>query len=369
MFSLAPQYYSPIYYAIVVFLSFLVFSQYEGYSEDRTYDGQQHSQLGIILFTFFLFFFIGLRPVSNQYFVDMDTYEDVYNIIRGRDFVFNTGAGTNLIFDNLFNYMASLELPSTYFYLIISAVYFIGISWACSLFFPNDKMAALLVYLSAFSTFAYGTNGIKAGAAASVFLVATALYERRQWIGVVLLLFISWGFHHAMILPIVAFVGCLMVKNPKVFLFFWVVCFFLSLFHVTFFQELMAGIIDDQGAGYLSGEGGHVRSDFFGGFRIDFVLYSVVPIVIGLIAIEKKKIESERYCFLLNLYTLINAVWLLCMYSDFTNRIAYLSWMLYPIVLIYPFLNEDWEGPKYKIFQWVVYIHLAFNLFMEFVYW
>ena len=57
------------------------------------------------------------------------------------------------------------------------------------------------------------------------------------------------------------------------------------------------------------------------------------------------------------------------MYSDYTNRIAYLSWFMYPIVLIYPFLNEEWEGPKYKIFQWVVYGHLAFNLVMVFIYW
>ena len=115
--------------------------------------------------------------------------------------------------------------------------------------------------------------------------------------------------------------------------------------------------------------GGYVKEDFLGGFRIDFVLYSAVPIVLGLIAIEKKFIVSEKYYFLLNLYTLVNALWLLCMYSDFTNRIAYLSWLLLPIVLIYPILNEEWEGAKYKLFQWVAYIHLAFNLFMVLIYW
>lgn len=57
------------------------------------------------------------------------------------------------------------------------------------------------------------------------------------------------------------------------------------------------------------------------------------------------------------------------MYSDYTNRIAYLSWFMYPIVLIYPFLNEEWEGPQYKYFQWVAYGHMAFNLFMAFIYW
>ncbi len=369
MFSLPPQFYSPIYYAIVAVLSIFVFSQYGNYTEDRFNEAPEERNLGIIIFTVLMAIFMGLRPVSGRFFVDMANYDEAYGVIKGHDFVYYGGAGSNLLFDSLFGFLASKDLPSTYFFLIISFIYFIGISLACSLFFPKDKFASILVYLSAFSTYAYGTNGIKAGAAASFFLVAVALYERRQWIWVVILMLVSYGFHHAMILPIVAFVACLVVRNPKIYLAFWVVCFFIAMFHITFFQELLANYTDEHGAGYLLGDGGHVKSSILGGFRIDFILYSVVPMVIGLIAIERKKIESQNYIFLLNLYTLINAVWLLCMYADFTNRISYLSWMLFPIVLIYPFLNEEWEGPKYKIFQWVVYGHLLFNLFMEFIYW
>ena len=369
MFGIAPEYYSPIYNIVVAVLSILVFSQYANRSDDRLEDVPDQPSLGVALFTVLMIIFIGLRPVSEKYFVDMATYDAAYGVLKGHDFVYYGGPGTNLLFDSLFGFLASKDVPVTYFFFIIAAIYFIGISLACCMLFPKDKMASVLVYLSAFSTFAYGTNGIKAGAAAAFFLVAVALYERRQWVWVVILLLVSYGFHHAMIMPIVAFVACLVVKNPKVYLIFWVVCFFISLFHITFFQELMANFIDEQGAGYLLGDGGYVKADFLGGFRIDFILYSVIPIIVGIIAVEQKKIQSDTYLFLLNLYTLTNAVWLLCMYADFTNRIAYLSWMLFPIVLIYPFLNEEWEGPRYKIFQWVVYGHLVFNLFMAFIYW
>lgn len=369
MFSLAPQYYSYLYYAIVTIMSLLAFLQYGNYSNERFNEAREEPVLWIVLLTLMLSVFIGLRPVSAEYFVDMDTYDQVYTLIEGDNFVFATGEDTNLLFDNLFAYMATHEIPSTYFFLIISLIYFIGISWACCLFFPKDKFASILVYLSAFSTFAYGTNGIKAGAAASLFLVAVALYERRQWVWVVILMLLSMGCHHAMILPLAAFIGCLIVKNPKIFLGLWVVCFFISLFHITIFQEIFARLVNEHGAEYLLGAGEALAQSALGGFRIDFIVYSVIPIVVGVIAIEKKQIESENYIFLLNLYTLINAVWLLCMYSEFTNRIAYLSWMLYPIVLIYPFLNEEWEGAKYRLFQWVAYLHLVFNLFMEFIYW
>ncbi len=350
-------------------MSFFVFSQYADYTNERLTEAPDQPSLGVWLFTLFMVFFIGLRPVSAEFFVDMDTYDVTYNVYKGLPFVFVSGGETNLIFDNLFRLYASLDLPSSYFFFTIAAIYFICITWACSAIFPKDKMASILVYLSAFSTYAYGTNGIKAGAAAAIFLVALAYYEKRQWVGVVLMSLISIGFHHSMMVPVAAFIVCVFVKNPRIFLVFWVACFFAALLHVTTFQELFAGIINEHGAEYLVGVGGYVKEDFLGGFRIDFVLYSAVPIVLGLIAIEKKFIVSEQYYFLLNLYTLVNALWLLCMYSDFTNRIAYLSWLMLPIVLIYPILNEEWEGAKYKLFQWVAYIHLAFNLFMVLIYW
>ena len=105
------------------------------------------------------------------------------------------------------------------------------------------------------------------------------------------------------------------------------------------------------------------------GFRIDFILYSFVPILVGWIAVLKKRIESRVYLFILNIYTFINGIWLLCIYATFTNRIAYLSWGLYPILLIYPFLKEDWGDGQYKIFKWVAYGHLGFTLFMNLVYY
>lgn len=358
----------PIYYVAVAILSFLAVSQYEAFSNERMHEVQEESGWGIALFTIILSLFIGFRPVSVEYFVDMENYADSYNALRAADYVFFTAEDSNILFDNLYLYLATHGVNVTYFFLLIAVIYFVCIAWACSMLFPKDKFISILVYLSAFSTYSYGVNGIKAGAAAALFLVAVAFFQRRKWFGVIIFMLLSYGMHHAMVLPLVAFWVCVFVKEPKVFLVFWVACFVVALFHVTFFQELMAGLVNEHGAEYLKGAGGYVKQ-IFGGFRIDFVLYSIIPMVVGLIAIEKKKIRSEKYEFLLNLYTLCNAIWLLCMYSDYTNRIAYLSWFLYPIVLIYPFLNEEWEGPQYKIFQWVVYGHLLFNLVMVFIYW
>ena len=106
------------------------------------------------------------------------------------------------------------------------------------------------------------------------------------------------------------------------------------------------------------------------GFRIDFVIYSAMPILVGYWAVYKKKLQlSKIYTCLLNLYMVLNGTWMLCMYANFTNRIAYLSWFLYPIVLIYPYLNENWGPTRYKDFSKVMLAHLGFTLFMKFVYY
>lgn len=173
---------------------------------------------------------------------------------------------------------------------------------------------------------------------------------------------ISLGFHHSMIMVVCAYIVVLLYKNRYIYFGIWLVSLFMALTHITLFQNLFYGLADEGGQGYL----GRVAES---GFRIDFVIYSAAPVIVGMIAILKRGVTSRVYTVMLNLYLLTNSVWMLCMYASFTNRIAYLSWFLYPFVLIYPFLNEDWSPVKYKSARLVAYGHLAFTLFMTFVYY
>ena len=111
--------------------------------------------------------------------------------------------------------------------------------------------------------------------------------------------------------------------------------------HITFFQDIFASLTDEQGAGYLITEDFGPYWDDVIRFRPDFVLYSSVPVVMGFFLLLKKRIVSSTYNFLLNFYLVTNSVWMLCMYAKFTNRIAYLSWFVYPILLIYPYIKLD----------------------------
>lgn len=310
--------------------------------------------------------FVGLRPVDIT-FVDMVSYEMVWDGLSQINYEI-TWDTDNVIFDNLMGVMSGTGIQIKWFFLLMAAINILGIWFSCDQMFPNDRIISFLVCLGAFSTFSYATNGIKAGSAASLFLVALAFNDKGKFIWTVVFLLLSLGFHHSMILPIAAFIVCKFVKKPQIFHLLWFLSFILAALHITYFQNLFGSIVDEQGAMYLLGNE-HIKTSMLGGFRIDFILYSFVPIVIGYYAVSKKWIRSKNYLFLLNLYTLANSIWMLCMYAEFTNRIAYLSWFMYPIVLIYPFLREDWGEGKYHTFKLVAYGHLAFTLFMAFVYY
>ena len=80
------------------------------------------------------------------------------------------------------------------------------------------------------------------------------------------------------------------------------------------------------------------------GFRWDFLLYSAMPILLGWYIVFKRGIVCEKYSYLLNTYILCNSFWIMMIRASYSNRFAYLSWFLYPIVLAYPLLS-------FKVFQ------------------
>ena len=362
------QSYYTIYLILVTIITLITYFKYDKRNGNITYPLNKRKKDGTFILAILMVLFIGYRP-ANFVFVDMMNYITFYHALyEGNVFVFDKEA-ENLIFDNYLAWVGSKYLGTSFFFVSIAAIYFICTYIACRRMFPRDTLAAYLVFLAAFSTFSYGTNGIKAGAAAAIFLMALSYRDNLKIC--IPLIIASWGFHHSMIMPIIAFILTFIYKNSKVYFVAWFLCLLIAIFHITFFQQLFADILSDSGnsgANYLNEQ----NDDWGGriGFRIDFVIYSTMPILVGYWAVYRKKLQlSKLYTCLLNLYMALNGTWLLCMYANFTNRIAYLSWFLYPIVLIYPYLNENWGPSRYKTFSRVMLAHLGFTLFMKFIYY
>lgn len=354
-------YYQYIYLIVVTLMTFFAISSYNRL-------GKQHntivlSQFVTFLLLLFIIFFIGTRPISGKYFLDMANYSQYYEVLMGEHFGFDWDVD-NLIWDNLFAWMASVGMSFTTWVFLVAVAYFGLMYWACRKLFKNDVLLSYVMYLGAFSTFSYGTNGMKAGVAASLFLVAMA-YRDKPLVSIPIAL-LTYGFHHSMSMVIAAYLIVLWVKNPKYYLWGWIASVVIAALHISYFQVLFAGFTDEQGAEYLLSKGG---DGYIIGFRPDFILYSSVPIIVGHYIINKYVYRSKTFIFLLNLYTMANSLWMLCMYANFSNRIAYLSWFMYPIVLLYPFVHYNTSQKHGRYLRWVVYGHLGFTLFMTFIYY
>ena len=350
-----------IYLLIVTLMTFYAMSFYNKWG--KRLNSKKTSVVVAFLLLFVIVVFIGTRPDSSRFFGDMGNYHRGYDNQLDDRFLFDWDT-ENIIFDNLFSYMASVGISFEVWVLLMSILYFGLMFVACWRLFDRDVLLAFVTYLGAFSTFSYGTNGMKAGVAASLFLVAMA-YRDKLWISVPIAL-LTYGFHHSMSLVIASYFLVLFVKNPKYYFIGWIACLIIAALHITFFQTFFAGFTDERGAAYLSVT--EETSESHIGFRPDFILYSAVPVYLGHLIKNKYKFQSDTYSFLFRLYVTTNAMWMLCMYSDFTNRISYLSWFMYPIVLLYPFISRDKIQLQSKYFKYVVYGHLSFTLFMVLVY-
>ena len=317
-----------------------------------------HNSPMCIIMVVLLAVFIGFRPISVG--ADTSQYYQEYSYVQGEVFQFDKDVD-NIVYNNLIAFLGSLNIDIRALFLLMSFIYFSGIYLACKKLFPQNQEVAFMSYLVAFSTFSYGVNGMKAGVAGSIFLLALA-YKDKKAISIVLA-FLSVGFHHSMIVVAYAYVISFFVKNTKFFFYVWLLCTIMAVAHIDAFQSLFASIADEKGREYLLGD------DYLTGFRPDFILYSAMPVLVGYIMIFKKKVHNDMYELWLRVYLTTNSVWMLCMYASYTNRIAYLSWFMYPIVLLIPFFAISTSNSQLTVGKRVVQYHLFFTLFMVIVYY
>lgn len=309
--------------------------------------------------------FIGFRPYNGA-FVDMMNYIELLNFYSNREYEFDWNTD-NKIFDNFFVWFASGNYDYRYFFLIIAIIYFGAMYCGLKRLFPDNTKLAFLTYLAGFSTFSYSVNGIKAGAAASIFILALSFWDKKVICSILML--ISLGFHHSMTMPIGAAVISFFIKNTKFYYAIWGFCLLMAILHITYFQGVFAGMTNDSGVGYLTATEETTTARI--AFRPDFVLYSCVPVIMGYYFEIKGAYHLTRKTqFLIHFYILTNAIWLLCMYASFNNRIAYLSWFVYPIVIIAPFLDKrNHNSLRYVELGKAVRYHLYFTMFMVIVYY
>ena len=227
-------------------------------------------------------------------------------------------------------------------------------------------MVAYVAILASFSFYSYAVNGLRQGMACAIMLVVLALVKDKKWILSGILGYFAVGTHNSVLLLIAAIVLAFFYKNTKVYFSVWLVCIVLSAFSSGMMEAIFQsiGFLDTgRSAEYLDNANADMSQFSSVGFRYDFLLYSAIPIFLGVYEVYKGY-KDDDYKLILNTYIITNSFWVLVNRSWLSNRIAYLSWFMYAIVLIYPYLKQNNVPYRQRKLFFVLLGNAAFSYVM-----
>lgn len=308
--------------------------------------------------------FIGFRdPFGNwRYLGDTSHYTDIFfNYMDDPIYGIKSDYGFYILM------LFSKEFLNIYiFYLICAVIYVIPIFLVCKKYFNEFALFAFIMFISSMSFWSFGINGVRNGLATSIFLLGIYFYDKK-WLmyGLIVL---SLSFHKSMILSLLAFVIAMKTTNTifliRIWLVFVVVSYVFGSQVETFMSNFLLNseILEDRRVDtYFSDE---IDGEFMDRrYRFDFIIYSAIAILLAYYYKYKKGFNDAFYNRIVNTYIIANTIWVLLIYAAYTNRIAYLSWFIMPIVLVYPLLKDKNLVKKQSLFLGLLILgSLSFTL-------
>lgn len=305
--------------------------------------------------------YMGFRPI-NIAFGDTVNYNLEFKAMQADMHLLQFAYQGEWVFNSLMMLFAKYSTIH-YFFTLCASVYVGGMWWAVKRFFGNNHYLPFLVVLSMFTFWSYGVNGVRNGMAAA--LVILALSMRGKWVWQIVLCFLAIGIHKSLMVVIIGAFVSNKINNTRLYLIGWLFCIVLSAIVGEAISNYLLnfGLIEDNRfANYLTS---NQYSDEFSrtGFRWDFLLYSSLPVAIGVYFIYFKEYKDQIYIWLFNIYLFANAFWVIVIRAEFSNRFAQLSWFIMPLVLIYPYcMKEFWPNQSQRT-AWALLLFYLFTFF------
>lgn len=379
------------YWLVFVFCLFLYFS-YSG-SDNCSKLLQRNSVFPSVLLTILLIVYMGLRPVSFA-FGDTINYAAGYRTATGL-------ASYSLSLDKEWLWAAIMlsckhsGLTVNVWFLLIEIGYLGFVFLALKKLLAENTWIAILFFLSAFSTFTFGVNGIRNGLACSMVIYAFAIAANQNFIRLMMaagVLLLAFGIHRSISLPIAAFLAAsYVIKSPKLAIYFWLLSIGISLVAGGPVINFFAGMgFDDRMSSYANSMNENASQFSQTGFRWDFLAYSAMPVWLTWYVVRKAEKERAMYGetveeaetgvlgagriadahsmrvfnILATTYILANSFWVMVIRAAFSNRFAYLSWFLYPIIIAYAVIRlHIWEDQDRKA-GLILVLHAGFTIIM-----
>lgn len=346
---MAPELYRPVYISIVSVLC-LFFAFKFSTTPDSRFQQQRTDVIFPFILCIVLAIWLGNRPISGIYFSDTANYAWIYQL-------YNTDIGWTSIklhwnsewFWSFLMYICkSSGFDVHVFFTLIDIGYFLTAFWAIKRFVPSNPLVGMLFVLSSFMFFGFATNGIRNGLACHILLLAISFYLDDRYWAALFLGALALGTHFSVLLPIAAIFICrYALTDYRYAAAIWVISILVSATIGAQLTELASMFtMDDRMVGYLNSDDGIYQS----GFRWDFLIYSAPPVVLAWIIIVQRGVKDNWYTIMSSAYCLANAFWVMVIRASYSNRFAYLSWFLYPVLIVYPILNMPvWHDQDKRI--------------------
>ena len=363
-------YYGPLYLYLTSLMAVVAAIYYCSSSGNYRIKEEKDNILLPILFAAILSFWMANRPLGTGVFGDTGTYSSGYMILEPYDVKFSWKG--EWFWQWLMVACKLLGLDYVGWFAVVYAIYVFSALACVKILMPNKTMLGMIFVWTSLMYYSFGVNGIRNGMACHLLLIGFAFILKGRalfWPGAGLCL-LAFGTHRSTMLPIAAFVvGRFLLKDARYVVYFWLLSIPISLVAGPAVTSFFSGLgFDDRMAGYANPEAD--TSGFsHSGFRWDFLFYSMWPVVMTWVNCVKRKCTDNWYRVLSITYCLSNAFWVMVIRASFSNRFAYLSWFLYPIIIAYPLVNIDiWENQDRKT-GYILLAYAGFTFLMSTVYW
>lgn len=352
------DYFYEIFYISLLIINLFTFF-YISSTEELCYFRVQNSKN---LFTFIwvvvLSLYLGFRP-STTIFGDTILYEGSYYSINE-----NSLYKDEPLF-RLLNYcFYNLGFSVGFFFSFVAFLYILFPLLYCRRFITRYNLwICFIVCISSFSFLGYGINGIRNGLAMSILIYAFSFLSNNAKSLMIYILLSGCAFliHKSSVLPIFAsLLAFYFVKDINRAIKIWILSIPVSLLFGSSLSSFIGatGFFDDRLTSYLDANAVNTLKK---GFRWDFLLYSAMPIVLAYYVRNYVFREDRMYTVLMNTYIISNAFWIIIINANFSNRFAYLSWFLYPIIILYPlFCYKIWNKHNF-VSAVIIFLYFMFT--------
>lgn len=289
-----------------------------------------------LLICLFIVPFLGFRDLNVG--VDTLNYRDIYDtmpnslsLIEFRD----------PIWDFVTFFFSNNRIDISYYFLLSSFIYvYFAYSGAKSILQQN-ALYFLVLFLVVPNFALYGTNTIRTGIAASIFLYSFKWKNKK--IKQALIFILSLFIHFSVIVPLLFYYLSARLKTIKISMSIWFLFLILATLGISLGDVMPFEM--ERLSQYTSVKDNDVTTKV-----LNFIIYSISPILLGVYTIYIKKKSDVLYIRLLNTYIFSNCIYVLTFNIMFSERFAYLSEFLMPLLLVYPIIKfKLFKNPQLKL--------------------